>query len=144
MKVTKFLDGVTLEISTEDTLADILREWDRIEQMLHGVRPREVASLACLLDPRLVEEMQGKYLLSREVVLEKIEDLRGYCLANGKRYKNYKAALENFIRGDLKAGKIRKEVVKPKPDWQQDPEISDEQRAENIRVLAEMRKKHGL
>ena len=41
-------------------------------------------------------------------------DLELYCEAKGKRYKNYKAALENWIRKDIATGVIKK-IQKPTP-----------------------------
>lgn len=43
-------------------------------------------------------QLSEHYQISTTAVLELREELKLYCAANGKRYKNYSAALQNWIR----------------------------------------------
>jgi Zn-dependent peptidase ImmA (M78 family) len=46
------------------------------------------------------EEIAKKYNVPIAFVLSKFEDLQNYCSRKGKKYKNYKAALEFFVKKD--------------------------------------------
>jgi hypothetical protein len=45
-----------------------------------------------------VKEMAQKYSVSEEFVKARAEDVIDYCEAKGKTYRDYKAALRNFIK----------------------------------------------
>lgn len=53
-----------------------------------------------------VQEIARKYKVLPQDVAKKYEDLKFYCGSTGKKYKNYKLALMNWIRSDLEKGKI--------------------------------------
>ncbi len=67
--------------------------------------------------------LSEKFQVPVSFVLSKLEDLTNYCEAKGKRYKNYFAALTNFVKKD--SIQIRKEangrskitIITPDPDW---------------------------
>lgn len=46
-------------------------------------------------------EISEKYKVSLGFVKLKLEVLRNYCESKGRRYKNYKSALRNFVLGDI-------------------------------------------
>ena len=46
-------------------------------------------------------EIAERYKVSVGFVKLKLETLRNYCESKGKRYKNYKSALRNFVLGDI-------------------------------------------
>ncbi len=56
-----------------------------------------------------IKEKAEKYQVPIAFVKSKIDDLENYCERTGRRYKNYLAALDNFVKKD--AMKIRKEQL---------------------------------
>lgn len=47
-----------------------------------------------------------------------IEAVDGYCESTGKKYKNYRATIQNWIRRDKKSGKLRnKGSISRKPTY---------------------------
>lgn len=52
------------------------------------------------LNNDIFEEISKKYNVPLAFVLSKLEDLQNYCSRKGKKYKNYKAALEFFVKKD--------------------------------------------
>ncbi len=48
------------------------------------------------------QKIASHYEIPVSQVLKKKDDLILYCKANGKRYKDYQAALQNWVRKDLK------------------------------------------
>lgn len=49
-----------------------------------------------------MQEIADHYHVPLSMVQFSYEALRNYCESKGKRYKNYKAALRNFVMGDAK------------------------------------------
>lgn len=49
-----------------------------------------------------MEEISNRYKIPLGMVRLSYEKLVNYCESKGKRYKNYKAALRNFVLGDAK------------------------------------------
>jgi len=49
-----------------------------------------------------INEMCAKYQVSEKFIKERADNVINYCKANGRIYKDYNAALINFIKGDLK------------------------------------------
>jgi len=47
-----------------------------------------------------IRKISKQYGVTEEFVKNRLEDLKDYCLANGKKYKDYLAALRNFVRKD--------------------------------------------
>lgn len=54
-----------------------------------------------------LEEISTAYSVPISFVASKLDDLQNYCESTGKRYRNYKSALRNWVKKD--AIKIRKE-----------------------------------
>ena len=77
------------------------------------VKGGKYSSLKNIIESDL-EEISEKYNILLKDVKSKKMDLELYCEAKGKRYKNYKAALENWIRKDIATGVIKK-IQKPTP-----------------------------
>lgn len=51
-------------------------------------------------------ELAKKYQISLTSTKSVLDDLENYCQAHGKQYKNYKSALNNFIKSALKSKDI--------------------------------------
>ena len=64
-----------------------------------------------------LKEISEKLRVDIRDVKETYDKVLDYQLSSGKKYKDCKAAIRNWIRGDLKSGKVKKfyplEVVKP-------------------------------
>jgi len=48
-----------------------------------------------------IKELMDKFSVSRKCVLDRCDDVVGYCEAGGKKYSNYKAALRNFLKSHI-------------------------------------------
>lgn len=55
-----------------------------------------------------LQEIASSYKVSLGFVKLQLEKLTNYCASSGKRYKDYKAALRNFVLGDM-----QKQIEKP-------------------------------
>jgi len=62
-----------------------------------------------------MKEIMEKYSVDKRTVLSNADNVITYCESKGKKYTNYKAALMNFIKGDLEKHpeKRRKIVQQP-------------------------------
>jgi len=60
------------------------------------------------LTDELLKEIANKESISLDDVVKTKKRLSNYCLSKGKIYKDYRAALENFISSAIEEGKIRK------------------------------------
>lgn len=88
------------------------------------------------LTDEFCEEVSNQYSVMVKSVQDIREDLIGYTKSHGKKYKDYRATLQNWVRRALKQGEIKKQV---KTTLHNLPEISDIQRAENMAKLAELK-----
>jgi len=61
---------------------------------------KKYSSLKDIQEPDLIE-IATKYHVSLGFVKLQFEKLANYCEAKGRRYKNYKSALRNFVLGDM-------------------------------------------
>lgn len=52
-------------------------------------------------------EVSNEYNVTIEYLKQKIKDIDLYCQRTGKSYKNYKAVLQTWVRGDIEKGKAR-------------------------------------
>ena len=64
------------------------------------------------------------------------EDLVNYCNAHGRRYKNYLAALRNFVKKDAKVNGIKRQ---PKPETSNLPNLTPLERAKAQKKLDKIR-----
>lgn len=97
------------------------------------------ASRKCLTD-ELCEEIAAQYLVTEKAVKDLRDDLIDYCDAKAKKYSNYRAALQTWVRRSIKDRKIFKQqqFATKVPVVEQ---ISEAERQKNIQLLAQMRKK---
>lgn len=65
-------------------------------------RPENSISYLKELGDADIREMIDKFTVTKKFVLDRAQDVIDYCEAKGKRYSNYKAALRNFIKSELK------------------------------------------
>lgn len=86
------------------------------------------------------KEVADQYSVMVKSVQDIRDELIGYCKSHGKKYKDYRATLQNWVRRALKQGEIKKQVKTTLPNL---PEISDDQRAENMKILEGLRKQVG-
>jgi len=66
-------------------------------------KEKETASMSFLseIPEKDLRELYEKYEASATQIKRKAEDLKNYCLAKGKVYKNYRAFLENALQKDF-------------------------------------------
>ncbi len=63
------------------------------------------SSLAGLSETEF-QQIANDYQVPLSFVISKFDDLQNYCLSNGKKYKDYLAALRNFVKQDaIRIGK---------------------------------------
>ena len=62
--------------------------------------PSKYSSINEITEEDLVE-IAEKYHVPLGFVKLKLETLKNYCEAKGRRYKNYKSALRNFVLTDM-------------------------------------------
>lgn len=68
-----------------------------------------------LLSDRDIEILKERY---PNLFEQYIEEVDGYCESTGKKYKNYRATVQNWIRRDKKSGKLRnKGSISRKPTY---------------------------
>lgn len=63
-------------------------------------RKRKYSSIKEITEEDLIE-IANRYKVSVGFVSLQLEKLKNYCSSSGRRYKNYKSALRNFVLGDL-------------------------------------------
>ena len=77
---------------------------------------KKYSSLKDVKDSDLLE-ISDKYQVKISFVRLQFEKLTNYCESKGKRYKNYKSALRNFVLRNLTTLPAKKQKVKPvEPD----------------------------
>jgi uncharacterized protein (UPF0147 family) len=82
-----------------------------------------------------IEEIAKKYNVEVFTVKNLYEDMVLYCQRNGKKYKDYKAALMTWVRTEMKNGKL-KQIVKNIVHEDIVPQID---RESNLRNVAKMK-----
>lgn len=91
-----------------------------------------------------IKELSNKYRVGEKFIKARAEDVIDYCEAKGKTYRDYKAALRNFIKTHLerhpeaKTWEVPKQEITPTETLR--PRTPEEQERLN-NTLAEMRKK---
>lgn len=68
------------------------------------------------LNDEVIGEIARQYSVNQEQVKLLRDKLVGYCEANGKSYKNYKAALQNWVRNDIEKGTLK--IIKIDPFYE--------------------------
>lgn len=102
-----------------------------------NVKNNIYSSRKCLTN-ELCVEIAEQYSVSEKSVSELKESLILYCESKSKRYSNYKAALQTWVRKAIDQKKIARIVRSEVPNL---PEISEEQRKANIQKIAEIKSK---
>lgn len=70
------------------------------------------------------QQIADDYHVPLSFVLSKWEDLENWCKAKGKTYKDYKAALRNWVKKDALSirkeanGKSKITIIAPDPSWE--------------------------
>ncbi len=91
-----------------------------------------------------IKELSDKYSVSSKFIKDRADDVIDYCEAKGKVYKDYKAALRNFIKSHLQRHPECIVVKKDAPKIEEDtrtPEEKAKDHAKRDQILAEARKK---
>lgn len=96
------------------------------------------ASKKCLTD-ELCNEVALTYSVTENAVKSIRDDLVGYVQSTGKRYKDYKATLQNWVRRALKDGKIKKYTAIRSDSIPKVPELTQEQRIANRQKIAQIK-----
>lgn len=82
------------------------------------------------------KEIAERYSVTESFVISKYDDLVNYCAANGRRYKDYRAALANWVKRDAP----KKTTVETwKPEYE-----NLEFNPRGIERLAELKRERGL
>ena len=128
-----------IELQSENSLKTVFRgeenkgDKKRIEEKK---TPKEKPSASYLISipQEDIDEFVKRFDIYPKQVISLGETLKLYCESKGKRYSNYKSFLLNAIKRDFK----ERVVEAPKKEV---PEITEEQRKENIERLKEMKAK---
>lgn len=110
----------------------------RTEVKLKEVKRRESFSSIVSLNEGVVAAIAKDYSVSVKAVREIRDDLLLWCKANGKSFKDYRAALQNWVRRGIKEKKITKIINTTSPATDL-PDLTPEQQAENHKKLQELR-----
>lgn len=109
-----------------------LKEIKRKESI---VKPSASMNYLLNVPPEDLKELSESYSCTESQVKSKGDDLFNYCESKGKRYSDYKAFLRNTLKKDFG---YRKPTVQFNPE-EVAPEISEEQRQDNMRRIQEIR-----
>lgn len=101
-----------------------------------GKERKNIYSSRKCLTNELCCEIAKQYSVNDKSVMKIRDNLKGWCEAKGKTYKNYKSALQNWVRMEIERKNIVKVQNTSVPVL---PEISEEERQKNIQTLAEMK-----
>jgi hypothetical protein len=125
-----------------EPVTKVTLEKKRVEKK--RVEKRETHSLSYLekLPEQDLQELSTKYKVSLIGIQSKATDLKLYCQSRDKRYKNYRAFLENALRKDH--ARLRQEYPPPTPVSRPEPNakpMSPEQIAEMKKMGAALVRK---
>lgn len=84
------------------------------ETHISTVKHKKYSSLKDISETDFIE-ISEKYKVSVGFVKLQFEKLVNYCEAKGRRYKNYKSALRNFVLGDMQRNIERRNDGKYRP-----------------------------
>lgn len=96
---------------------------------LRGPRKMLTADQLPVLDEAQVYRIARKSNVSMDTAMQVYDTMVDYCLAHGKGYRDYQAALRNFIKSELADGKVKPTVMKA-PKFELSPEMLELQKAE--------------
>lgn len=113
-------------------------EENREDKKREEDKPHRSVSFLTNIPPDDLQELSTKYKISPKGIQSKAYDLKLYCEQNGKKYRNYRAFLENALRKDQV--KLRTEYPLPSPTFKEekDEPLTPEQEARNAEMLAKL------
>jgi hypothetical protein len=109
-------------------------EQKRIEEK----RTEQYSSIASLTDD-VCESIASQYSVTSKVVINLREELKLYCQSKGKTYKDYRAALMNWLRRRMDEGKVTKIKATAAFPMPEDVPLTEEQRQANITRIAQIK-----
>ena len=109
----------------------------RTEVKLKEVKLRETYTSIISLNEGVVAGIAADYSVSVKAVRDLKDDLLLYCKSKGKKYSDYKATLQNWVRRAIKDKKISK--IAPSASLPIVPDVSPEEQAEVSKKIKEMR-----
>lgn len=119
-----------------DTLSDFSNSLSNKKSIISNKKQVISNTIGYLKNEVAVKELSEDFPgLEERGIRRKLDELHDYCLSKGKTYKDYRA----FARGAIRRDKdnLPKKVAINTPQLEQ---ISDEQRANNLNRLQEMKK----
>lgn len=103
-----------------------------------GTKKNKFSSMYDISDD-VCKELAKEYQVREKAVLDLREDMILYCKRTGKRYKNYKAVMQTWIRNAIKRKDIQKET--PRQEMPNIPEMSPEEHQKAIKEAQKIREK---
>lgn len=103
-----------------------------------GKKEKNIYGSLSSLNEEVYGDIAKQYSASLKSVAGLGEELRLYCESKGKKYANYKSALQNWTRRAIEVKKITKIASNPVPD--DDPDYDPEIAKQNLEKLREMKK----
>lgn len=98
MADTHLVTSMSLPIYKE-TIKETIKETARADENTKIVRRfKNLESI----DENAISEISEKYKVSIDFVKSRLDDLATYCGAHGKKYKDYRLALMNFVKADAR------------------------------------------
>lgn len=96
MADTHLVTSMSLPIYKE-TIKETIKETTRAKENTNLVRHFGTIES---IDENAISEISEKYQVSIDFVKARLDDLITYCGAHGKKYKDYRLALINFVKSD--------------------------------------------
>lgn len=119
--VLDYKDNLNTSMHTGGIL-DINHKPEIINKKEGGVRG-ELSPLVKGLSPPEYEEIAQKYNVPLSFVLSKWDDVQNYCASTGRKYKDYKATLRNWVKKEAVSlrkeanGRSKIDIITPDPTW---------------------------
>lgn len=111
IKLNEHIDDNTNDNVSDNAIDNAREDKNREEKIRIEKRENSLEYLSQIPEDDL-EGFYKKYQCSKTQIRDKGEALLNYCKSHGKKYKDYKAMLENALRKDFSR---RPEAVKPEP-----------------------------
>ena len=122
---------------------DTLQKTDKIPFERGGIRRSNIKKINKKkyvsindINEQEIKLVANQYEVPISLVKGSLEDLINYCQAHGRRYKNYLAALRNFVKKDSGKNGI---VKKAKPEFSEMPELTKDELSKNRSKLKKIK-----
>ena len=89
------------------------------------------------ITPEVVEEVANQYRVPVSFVEIQLDKMRNWLEAKGKRYKNYKAGLRNWVVNDPNYSKSKIQISKPMPEYIMTPKEREDGRKQIEKIRKE-------